>query len=111
MLNPGKLKHRVTFQLYNGTVDQYGDVRNDLDSNWTDFRRVSASVEPLSGREFYAAEQSQSEVTHKIRCRYFRGAKAEMRIVYGTRKFKIISIIDWREAHEEFLIMAKELVE
>ena len=111
MTDPGKYAHRITFQRYDGTVDEYGDVRKDVDANWDDFKTAWAAVDPLSGREFYAAEQSQSEVTHKIRCRWFPGLKAEMRIVFGGRKFRIISVIDWQEAHESFLIMAKELVQ
>ena len=111
MTDPGKFAHRITFQRYDGTVDEYGDVRKDADENWDDFKTVWASVEPLSGKEFYAAEQSRSEVSHKLRCRYFPGLKTEMRIACGSRKFKIISAIDWREAHEEYLIMAQELVE
>lgn len=140
MIDPGKFRQSVTFQRYNGTVDQYGDVRDDVDENWEDFKATRAAIDPLSGREFYAAEQSQSEVTHKIRCRYFRGLQAGMRIrcaagkqydcVAGRarsgisqigsdptehkddlqRLFHIVSVIDWEERHESFLIMAKELV-
>lgn len=110
MTDPGKYAHRITFQRYDGTVDEYGDVRKDVDANWDDFKTVWAAIDPVSGREFYAAEQSQSEVSHKLRCRYFPGVKTEMRILFGSRKFKILSVINWREANEEYLIMAKELV-
>lgn len=111
MFDPGKLRHKVTFQQYNQTVDEHGDVRDDEEENWTDFKTTWASIDPVAGREFYAAEQSQSEVTHKIRCRYFAGLKAGMRIVHKTQKYHIISVIDWELRHESFLIMAKELVE
>jgi head-tail adaptor len=50
-------------------------------------------------------------VSHKIRCRYRRGLTTDMRIICGTRRFSIVSIIDWEERHESLLIMAKELVE
>lgn len=140
MIDPGKYRHRVTFQRYNGTVDRYGDVRDDVDENWEDFKTTRVAIDPLSGKEFYAAEQSQSEVTHKIRCRFFQGLQAGMRIccpagkqydcIAGSaqsgiaiinsdpgdhteemrRIFRIISVIDWEERHESFLIMAKELV-
>lgn len=109
MIDPGKMRHQIVFQKFNGTVDSSGDIRDDLDSNWTGYRTVHAAVDPISGRELYQAEQSQSEITHKIRCRYFAGATHDMRILMGTRKFKIISIIDWEERHESYLIMAKEL--
>ena len=111
MFDSGKMRHRITFQQYNGMVDEYGDVRDDAEENWDDFRTTWAAIDPVSGREFYAAEQSQSEVTHKIRCRYFDGVKAGMRIVHKDRKYHIVSVIDWEMRHESFLIMAKELTE
>lgn len=111
MFDSGKMRHRITFQQYDGTLDEYGDVRDDRDENWDDVRTVWAAIDPVSGREFYAAEQSQSEVTHKIRCRYFSGLTTAMRILHQGRKYRIISVIDWELRHESFLIMAKELVE
>lgn len=111
MIDPGKFRHRITFQQYDGTLDENGDIRDDEDGNWDDFKTVWASVEPLSGKEFYAAEQSQSEVTHKIRCRYFSGISPAMRILHGDGKYHIVSIIDWQLRHESFLIMVKELPE
>ena len=69
-----------------------------------------AAIDPVSGRELYAAEQSQSEVTHKVRLRYRPGLTTAMRISRGKRRFKILSIIDWEERHESLLMMCKELV-
>lgn len=111
MIDPGKLRKRITFQQFDGTLDSAGDILDDVDANWDDFKSVWASIDPVSGREFYEAEQSQSEVSHKIRCRYFNGLKTAMRIKYGTRIFRIVSVIDWQERHDSFLIMAKELTQ
>ena len=111
MIDAGKMRHRITFQKFDGTVDSGGDIRDDADANWDDFLTCWAAIDPVSGREFYVAEQSQSEITHKIRCRYHAGIKAEMRISCDSRIFEIRSIIDWEERHESFLIMARELVE
>lgn len=110
MIDPGKMRHRISFQQFSGTLDSYGDPLLDDDSNWDNVATVWAAIDPISGREFYAAEQSQSEVSHKVRCRYLAGLDTAMRIIYGKRKFKIISIIDWEERHESLLIMCKELV-
>lgn len=110
MIDPGKMRHRITFQQFSGELDGYGDPLQADDTNWDDVATVWAAIDPISGREFYAAEQSQSEVSHKVRCRYRAGLDTAMRIVYSRRKFKIISIIDWEERHESLLIMCKELV-
>lgn len=111
MIDPGKMRHRITVQQFNDQVDTHGDIRDDEDTNWSAFTTVWAAIDPISGREFYAAEQSQSQVTHKIRCRYFPGLTTEMRISYSGRIFEIVSAIDWEERHESYLIMAKELVQ
>ncbi len=106
----GKLRHRITFQQFNGTLDEYGDPQDKNDNNWTDVATVWAAVDPVSGREFYEAQQSQSDVTHKIRCRYRSGLNTAMRIKFGSRILEIRSIIDWEERHESLLIMAVEVV-
>jgi len=110
MIDPGKFRHQITFQQYDGTVDQYGDVRDDVDANWDDFKTVWAEISPVSGKEFYAAEQSRSQVSHKVRIRYIAGLRPSMRIKFGSRKFKIISLINWNEKNEEYLIYCTELV-
>lgn len=110
MIDPGKMRHRITFQSFTGLQDDYGDPLQSDDSNWENTATLWAAIDPISGREFYAAEQSQSEVSHKIRCRYRSGLTTAMRIKYGKRIFQIVSIIDWEERHESLLIMCKELV-
>lgn len=111
MIDPGKMRHRITFQTFTGEQDAYGDPLQADDSNWVDVVSLWASIDPISGREFYAAEQRQSEVSHKIRCRYYPGLTTAMRIKSGKRIFEIAAKIDWEERHESLLIMCKELVE
>lgn len=110
MLDPGKRRHRIAFQRFTGALDRFGDPLKGDEENWTDEVPLWASIKPVSGREFYAAEQSQSEITHKIDCRYRTGLTTDMRIRFGSRRFEIISIIDWEERHESLLILCRELV-
>lgn len=110
MIDPGKMRHRITFQRFSGALDDFGDPLQTDDDNWADVATTWAAIDPISGREFYAAEQSQSEVSHKIRCRYRTGLDTAMRITYGKRRFKIISLIDWEERHESLLLMCREVL-
>lgn len=110
MIDPGKMRHRITFQRFSGALDDFGDPLQTDAANWADVATMWAAIDPISGREFYAAEQSQSEVSHKIRCRYRTGLDTAMRITYGKRRFKIISLIDWEERHESLLLMCKEVL-
>lgn len=109
-MDPGKMRHRITIQRFDGALDSYGDPQWRDDANWEDVATVWAAIDPVIGREFYAVEQSQSEVTHNIRCRYRPGVETAMRICFGARRFAIVSCIDWEERHESLLIKCKELV-
>ena len=110
MIDSGKLRHRISFQQYDGTVDQYGDVRDDEDENWVTVKTVWAGIYPVAGREFYEAEQNQSEVTHNIYCRYFDGISPAMRILHKGKIYQIISVLDWELRHQSCQIKAKELL-
>ena len=109
MLDAGKLRHRVVVQRYVGEADDYGDIRWADDKNWRNVCIVWAAVDPISGREFYAAEQAQSEVSHKVRMRYRGGIKPGMRLLLEGRKLYIQSVIDWEERHESLLLMVQEV--
>ena len=110
MIDPGKMRHRLTVERFNGSRDAAGEPRKDLDENWTEVCRPWCSVDPISGREFLAAGQETAEVSHKIRCRYRPGVQADMRLRWGSRIFEILAVLDPEERHESLLIMAKELV-
>lgn len=75
---------------------------------WVDFLKdIHAAVEPYQGREYFYAQQVQSESSLRVRIRYFPGIESSMRILYGTRILNITAIIDPEEAHRELQIMCK----
>lgn len=100
----GTLKKRITIEQLEGSLDSYGEEA----MTWVTFASVRASVRPVSGREYFAARQEQSEVTHKVRFRYVSGVTPDMRINYGGRYFDIAFINDIFERHREIEIMATE---
>jgi SPP1 family predicted phage head-tail adaptor len=56
------------------------------------FATVWASVEALSGRELYSAQQKVSEVTHLITIRWLAGVKARMNVWFDDRQFQIQAV-------------------
>ena len=102
----GKLRHRITIQEKVTVPDGYGGVT----STWKDVATVWSSVEPLKGRELYAAQQVKAELTHRIRIRYMSGIKPEMRIAFDNRSFDIEAIIDPEERHESLELLCSEVV-
>ena len=100
-INPGELRHRITFQL------------QDLDSedeDWKDIATTWANINPISGKEYYSAETINSDLTHKIRLRYRKGITPDMRIIYNDRIFYIISVINEYEKSTMLQLMWRELI-
>lgn len=103
-MNPGKLRHRITFQERTTTQDSYGQPL----LTWTDVATVWGAVEPLNGRELMAAEAVQSEITHQVVIRYRPGITAKMRVLYGTRVFDIQNVLDENERHRMLTLLCLE---
>jgi SPP1 family predicted phage head-tail adaptor len=108
MMQPGRLNKRVVIQqLVSGSPskDSFGEPLQ----TWENFaEELWAAVEPVQGREFWAQQQVQSEVTVRVRIRYLSGVIADMRVVYGARILDIVSVIDPKERHEEMQLMCSE---
>ena len=86
----GDLRHRITFQQPIKTPD--GHKGHTV--KWQDVVTVWASVEPLSGREYFYSHQIKAEVTHRVKMRYRAGITVKMRIKHKGRVLEIESILD-----------------
>lgn len=107
MIAAGKLNKRITIeQSAAGSPSQ--DAYGEPSVSWITFKEVWAEIGPIQGREFWARQQVQSEVTVRVRIRYLQGVTSAMRVVYGTRILSIENVIDPREGHEELQLMCSE---
>lgn len=99
-MRAGSLKHRVDIQKLSHGRDEYGEALEE----WTSYVKAHAAVESLHGREFFAAQQVNSQTTTRVRMRPCRGARfdSKMRIVVdGGRTFDIQAVIeDWNGGRE-----------
>lgn len=105
-MNAGLLRHIVTFQEKSNYQNEFGE---EVDY-WNDVIKTRVGIFPVGGKDFFAAETVQSEVTHKIKMRYSHLIKPNMRVAFGDRHFDIISVINWQEKNIELQLMCKELV-
>ena len=104
-INPGELRHRITIQKLNNSQNEYGE----LAELWEDILNVRAGIYPISGKDFFAAETTNNEITHKINIRYVPGITSAMRIKFGERYFEIISPpINFQERNILLQIICKE---
>lgn len=107
MIFAGKLRHRVTVQqLVAGSPPQ--TASGQPDTSWQDFITVWASIEPLNGRELFAAQEHHAEITHRVRMRYHEGITPLMRLTYRERYFAIFSVIDTELRRKELQLMCSE---
>ena len=105
-MRAGKLRHRLALQ--NATETDSGTGTGHLDKTWTTYATVWGSIEPLSGRELVEQEQVQSEVTHKTKIRYQSAITSEHRIVFKTRTFQIVTMLNPEERNREIELMLRE---
>lgn len=105
-MRAGDLRNRIKIQQKSVTRDTFGGET----VTWTDVVTVWAAIEPISGREYYAAQQVQAEASTRIRIRYYAGITTSMRVLWGTRYFDILSVIDIQERGREIHLMCKEEV-
>lgn len=102
-MNPGALDQRVTLQRLQTGSDELGQPY----STWLTLGATWASVEPLTGREYFAAGGAQSEVTTKVRMRYRPGITSADRLIHEGKQYGIESVIDVKSANRELVLMCK----
>ena len=104
----GRLRHKLDIQqLVAGSPDQTPE--GEPDESWTVFLNdIWAAVEPLSGRELFAAQEHHSEIQVRIRVRYRTGITAKMRAVFESRNYNILAVIDREERHRELELLCSE---
>lgn len=120
-MRAGRLRHKVTIQEVTETPDAYGEPSE----SWTTYAERWASIEPLAGREYFAAKQEHSEVDTRIRLRWDRALVAvtpKHRVLYTyplldgspettqTRIFDIEAVLNMQERNREIVLMCREVL-
>jgi SPP1 family predicted phage head-tail adaptor len=77
---------------------------------YTDYATVWGAFLKQSGREFYAAQKLNAELTHLISIRYRTDVNPRWQLKFGARTLEILSAINVNEANEELQIACKEVV-
>lgn len=104
-MRAGRLRHRVTIQSATTTVDSFGQPIE----TWGTFATVWAAVEPLSGREYFDAQQVQSEVSYRVRIRHLSGVVPTMRVSYDSRTLEVLAVLNIDERDREMHLMCREI--
>jgi SPP1 family predicted phage head-tail adaptor len=105
----GELRHRVKIQSRGTSQDTFGQQVE----TWSDLITVFAAIEPLNGRELFAAQAAQREVTTRITIRYNPAViTPSVGVVSGLRAvsdeggfYDIKTVIDVEMRHREMQLM------
>lgn len=105
MINAGRLNKRIIIQRKTGSASSMTEPET-----LGTVKTVWACLEPLQGKAYFEANRQNSEVTIKITIRYLQGITPDMQILFGTRIFEIISIINVGERNCEMQLMCREVL-
>ena len=100
MIDPGKLRERVTVQAASESRNAMGETV----LSWSDVTSVWASVEGVSAREALALGQQDITVTHRVRMRFLSLLTQKMRLRWRSRILEIVSLLEHNNRSEHELI-------
>lgn len=98
-----RLPHLITLQKLKNPPDR--SPSGGVIEVWEDFATVFASVNPISGREYFSAQAAQASTTHHIDFWYIPGVTSEMRVIFGKRIFEIEAVINVKELNRELNLL------
>jgi SPP1 family predicted phage head-tail adaptor len=104
-MRAGRMDKQITIQ---GLVTTAPESIGEPKKVYATKAEVWASITPLSSKETFAGQATNSEVTHEIRIRYLSGVLHSDRILYGVRIFDIESIINTMEMNKELIMQCVE---
>jgi SPP1 family predicted phage head-tail adaptor len=101
------MRHRVEVQRVTETAGTQGGTAR----TYATVGYRYGSIDPVTGREYFDANRTQSDVTHRIRIRPYTGlTPGGYRFRLGSRVFNIVSVLDLEERQALFEIMCTEEV-
>lgn len=96
----GRLRHRVSLQRNQPTQDP---VTGEIKDKWVEYVKSYAAIEPLSARDFIAAQAGQSQVSARIVMRWRSDLLPTDRIVHGGTAYKIVGILPDKDSGREYV--------
>ena len=101
-MRAGTLRHTVTLEEAVETRDAVGGVV----TTWQEVATVHAAKKGRSGREYYAAAQTQAEDLVEWQLRYRAGVVPKMRLVHGATVYDITAVLP-DERHTRLTLMTR----
>lgn len=106
MIEPGRMRNRIAIQSRTATTSETGGVTH----TWSTDMTVWGSISPLSGNEPLRADKLLPEVSHRVRIRYRSGITAKNRLVFDSRVFQIVAVLNRDERNIELELLCSEAI-
>lgn len=106
-IRAGELRHRVTF--YELAVTKNADTGAETTAYTSEFATVSASMNPASGKKYFAGGRFQNEQINTCMIRYREGIDETMQLEFRERRFEILTVDDVEERKVKMMLALREL--
>lgn len=103
----GGYRNYITIQSVTYTPQSDGSTAE----TWATQISLWAKIMPLTGREYYSAQQTQAEMTHNFYARYTPSVTPSNRISWNSRIFDILDVVNVEERGVEMILRCKERLE
>jgi SPP1 family predicted phage head-tail adaptor len=104
-MEAGELRRVITIQTLTETPDGQGGITQ----GWSTFRHCWAAVKPMGGDERQQYAQLYPSASVHVTVRYTAGLSPKQRILYGSRVFDVLAVVDDEERHRQVDLICKEL--
>lgn len=100
-MRSGNRRHAIVLEKPTEGVGSAGENK----TQWSLVATTRASIEPLSGRELFAAQQVHAEVNTKINFRWRPNIDATLRIRAGGTVYGILAVLPDKTGRREITCM------
>lgn len=105
-MEAGRMRESIIINSPPSGQDGYGAPNG----TWTEVLRTRASFDPLIGKEYYAAQETQSKVEVKFRLRYRDGIQNSYRVSHNGIDYDILSAVNVEGRNRELLLYCKKVI-
>ena len=107
-MRAGDLRHE--FVIQSSSTGQTPDSIGAVVDTWGTFASVRGDIKWFQGSGMYASDEIFAQVNARIRTRYVSGVTPKMRILFGSRVFRIESVVNEMELGRYLSFTVKEIV-
>lgn len=102
--NASSFDKRVELQ----SISRVSDGGGGYTDSWATDKSIWCSISPANGYEKFQASQTETPITHKIKCRYDSDITTAKRLKYGSRLFNIKEALNVEERNAYMMLTVEE---